>query len=83
MREGAKSSPCRLLPLRVCGGEVDRSVVMRSPCAGVFITAVPITKLVAWGEGEEEFTVPLFPPWPGWNDRDPRASLDSQPGIVV
>ena len=58
MREGAKSSPCRLLPLRVCVGEVDRSVVMRSPCAGVFIPAVPITKLVAWGEGEEEFDGP-------------------------
>ena len=72
------------------GGEADRSVVMRSPCAGdaldpplwivpnkkraralslsrpgmrpdedcdsfrvyVFITAVPIKKLVAWGEGD-------------------------------
>ena len=36
-------------------GEVDRSVVMRSPCAGVFNTAGPITQLFAWGEGEEEF----------------------------
>ena len=24
-----------------------------------------------------------FPPGPGWNDRDPRASLDSQPVVVV
>ena len=24
-----------------------------------------------------------FPPGPGWNDRDPRASIDSQPVVVV
>jgi len=39
-----------------------------------------------WGKAswEEEFrAVLLFPPGPGWNDRDPRVSLDSQPVVVV
>jgi len=39
-----------------------------------------------WGKAawDEEFRVVLsFPPGPGWNDRDPRASLDSQLAIVV
>ena len=29
-----------------------------SVCVCVFITAVPITKLFAWGEGKEEFDGP-------------------------